>query len=176
MSTTPANGSGLINATGMLHFSFTVSDVMRSMRFYSRILGMEVLYSHASGQLNPIREEQQSYVAGVTGYPDAHLKIALLRMGNTLLELIEYLQPRGDAIAPGTNRPGSPHLAITVADLDHAWQVLQSQKDEWNLSFASESPVVVDKGQNVGGKAIYFRDPDGITIELVELNHHWARA
>lgn len=175
MSQAPANSGGAIGVTGFLHFSVTVSDVERSMRFYRDVLGMEVYWSKAGGRPTAIREEKQSYVEGVTGYKDAHLKIAILRHGHTILELVEYLCPRGKAIDPGTYRPGSPHLAFTVADLDHAWNTLKTQSDHWGLSFASDSLVTIDRGPNVGGRAVYFRDPDGIAIELVELNHGWTR-
>ena len=47
--------------------------------------------------------EARAYVAGVTGYDDAHLKIALMRSGSAVLELIEYIAPVGDPIPPGTH-------------------------------------------------------------------------
>lgn len=175
MSVSAAKPGGEIGVTGFLHFSFTVRDVERSVLFYRDVLGMEVMWSTARGEAGFIREEKQTYVVGVTGYDDAHLKIALVRSGMAVLELIEYVQPKGEPIPPGTHRPGSPHLALTVADIDKAWGVLQRQADRWGLSFASKGPVTIDRGANVGGKAIYFRDPDGITIELVELNARWSR-
>ncbi len=134
---------------------------------------MEVLMLKASGRPTFVREEKQTYVAGVTGYADAHLKIAMLRRDGVVLELIEYVQPRGEPYEPGTHRPGSPHIAFTVDDVDEAWNLLQRVRETWSLSFTGPAPTLVDKGQNTGGRAFYFRDPDGITIELVELNHAW---
>ena len=78
-------------------------------------------------------------------------------------------QPKGDPLEPGTYRPGSPHVAFIVADLDRAWAALQADRVAWGLKFVSDGPVIVYHGPNAGGKAIYCRDPDGITIELVEL-------
>ena len=167
--------SGAIGVTGFLHFSVTVSDVERSIRFYRDVLGMEVLWSKAGGSPTFIREENKSYVAGVTGYKDAHLKIAMLRHGQALLELVEYVQPREKGIGPGTCRPGSPHIAFTVGDADRAFGALKSQAADWGLSFAGDGPVRVDHGPNTGGRAFYFRDPDGISIEIVELNAGWTR-
>ena len=164
-----------IGVTGFLHSSVTVSDVERSIRFYRDVLGMEVCWCKAGGKPTFIREEKQSYVAGVTGYPNAHLKIAMLRCGQAMLELVEYVQPREAGIGPGTHRPGSPHIAFAVADIDRAWKMLQAQRERWGLSFVSDGPVLVDRGPNTGGRAFYFRDPDGITIEIVEPNTGWSR-
>ena len=164
-----ANGNA-VGVTGLLHFSVTVSDVERSVRFYRDVLGMEVCWCKAGGKPTCIREENQSYVAGVTGYPNAHLKIAMLRHGQAMLELVEYVEPRASGIGPGTHRPGSPHIAFTVANIDEAWNVLQTQRKQWGLSFAGNGPVLVDRGPNTGGHAFYFRDPDGIAIEIVEPN------
>lgn len=173
--TESCSNRGAIGVTGLAHFSLTVSDIQRSIRFYRDVLGMEVLWYKARGEPTCIREEKQSYVQGVTGYENAHLRIALLRCGNTQLELLEYVHPRGTPVEPGTHRPGSPHIAFIVADLDHAWNTLRRESGPWGLGFASDGPVTIDSGANVGGRAIYFRDPDGITIELVELNQGWTR-
>jgi lactoylglutathione lyase len=175
MSQQPANPGGSIGVTGLLHFSVTVSDVERSIRFYRDVLGMEICWSKSGGKATFIREEKQTYVAGVTGYQDAHLKIAMVRHGQAMLELVEYVRPREAGSGPGTNRPGTPHIAFTVADIDRAWNSLQSQNERWGLTFASEKPVLVDRGPNTGGRAFYFRDPDGIAIEIVELNTGWTR-
>lgn len=175
MTNPGAKPGSRLGVTGFHHFSVTVSDVERSIRFYRDILGMEVFWSKAGGGPTPIREENKSYVAGVTGYDNAHLKIALVRSGSAILELIEYIAPRGEPIPPSTCNPGSPHIAFTVADLDHAWQTLQDAADEWGLTFASAAPITLDKGANIGGRAVYFRDADGITIELIELNSGWTR-
>jgi len=175
MHETPANSNDAVGVTGLHHFSFTVSDIERSIAFYRDVFDMEVYWSTATGPRRVVREEKESYVCGVTGYPNAHLKIAILRYGVSHLELVQYIQPAGEPLAPGTHPPGSPHIAFTVADLDTAWAKLQRMKDRFNLEFVSDGPIDIDSGPAVGGRAIYFRDPDGITVELVELNQGWMR-
>tara|TARA_Y100000588_G_C14240442_1_gene919098 strand:+ start:1102 stop:1680 length:579 start_codon:yes stop_codon:yes gene_type:complete len=160
-----------LDVTDFLHASLTASCLEQSLAFYRDILNMEVVSVRSQGDVCTIREERGTYVAGVTGYKDAHLKIAILRYGAFHLELIEYVSPRGEPLGSGTNRPGCPHLAFVVSDLDHAWRVLQQGRYRWNLSFASSGPVNVDSGPNAGGRVIYFRGPDEVTIELVELNN-----
>ncbi len=160
-----------LDVTDFLHASLTVGCLEHSLEFYRDVLNMEVVSVRSQDEVCTVREERGTYVAGVTGYEDAHLKIAILRYGAFHLELIEYVSPRGEPLSSGTNRPGCPHLAFVVSDLDHAWRVLQQDRHRWNLSFSSSGPIVVDSGPNVGGRAIYFRSPDGVTIELVELNN-----
>jgi catechol 2,3-dioxygenase-like lactoylglutathione lyase family enzyme len=170
MSESTANPIGIED---FLHFSVTVSKIERSIAFYRDILGFDVLTPPGQEASTPIREEDArsgSYVGAVTGYENARLRIAMLRRGTAMLELIEYCEPTGEAHAPGTHRPGSPHMALSVRDLTAAWEHLQHIAAEWNLSFTSAGPVEVISGPSRGGKAVYFRDPDGITIELVQMS------
>jgi catechol 2,3-dioxygenase-like lactoylglutathione lyase family enzyme len=169
MSTAIANTEGLLGIRGLLHFSLTVRDLDRSIAFYRDVLGMELIEFDGPIGRTHLREERDNYVAGVTGYEDAHLRIALLRMQGVVLELIEYLRPNGTPRVPGTHRAGSPHVAFVVEDLRAAWDELRRIREGWALEFISDGPVCVDSGPNHGGFALYFRDPDGVTIELVEM-------
>lgn len=163
-----------VGITDFLHFSITVRNIERSIRFYCEVLGMEPEPVNDAGDV--VRHEADNYVAGVTGYADAHLKIACLRHGDAALELIEYVHPSGEPIPPGTNRPGCPHMAFIVKDLDAAWDGLNRMAQHWDLTFVSPGPVVVDSGPNRGARGLYFRDPDGVTIELAELTCRGSRS
>jgi catechol 2,3-dioxygenase-like lactoylglutathione lyase family enzyme len=146
---------------GVWHFSFTVSDLERSLAFYRDILGLEVV--HTQRQANP-------YTRRLVGYPDADLKVAMLRVPGTdprpsghFLELVEYVSPKGKPVDTATPNPGSAHLALVVDDL---WAEYRRLK-ELGVQFRSE-PVLIAEGRNRGGYTIYLTDPDGITIELVQ--------
>ena len=157
----------MIDISEFLHFSFTVYSVKRSIRFYTEFLGFELRTSERYP--DGIREEKGNYVARVTGYPDVHLKMAILEKGPFLLELIEYASPRAeDPRAPETYRVGCPHLAFIVEDLNAEYEKLVREKDTWGLTLPPNGIVEVDSGPNKGGKAVYFRDPDGVTLELVQ--------
>jgi len=143
------------------HFSFTVSDLDRSIAFYCGLLGMKLIGTQV---------HDQPYTSVQVGFPNAVLKAARLtidgipptRSGH-LLELIEYVNPRGEPTDTTTNRPGSAHLAFQVDDLPALYARLKSQ----GVRFKSE-PVAIVAGPNQGGYTIYFYDPDGITLELVQ--------
>ena len=53
------------------HFSFTVSDIEQSIRFYRDVLGMELVHR---------QEQANEYTRKFVGYPDAHLKVAQFRI------------------------------------------------------------------------------------------------
>ena len=143
------------------HFSFTVSDLDRSIAFYRDLLGMTLVGTQV---------HDQPYTSVQVAFPNAVLKavrltidgIAPTRSGH-LLELIEYVNPRGEPTDTTTNRPGSAHLAFQVDDLPAMYARLKAQ----GVRFKSE-PVAITAGPNQGGYTIYFYDPDGITLELVQ--------
>jgi catechol 2,3-dioxygenase-like lactoylglutathione lyase family enzyme len=80
------------------------------------------------------------------------------------IELVEYEQPRGTAGALETNRPGVGHWAIVVDDIHAEVARLKAL----GVRFMSETPNLITEGANRGGYTIYFLDPDGITLELMQ--------
>jgi len=143
------------------HFSFTVADIERSIDFYTRVLGMELVHT---------QEQNNEYTRKLVAYPDAHLKVAQLVVGaqhrersGHLLELIEYVNPRGEPTDTATNRPGAAHLAFQVDDLHAEYNCMKML----GVCFKSEL-VRIMAGPNEGGWTIYFLDPDNITLEMVQ--------
>jgi catechol 2,3-dioxygenase-like lactoylglutathione lyase family enzyme len=144
--------------SGLHHTGYTVSDLDRAVGFYRDRLGMEVLAT---------QEKEGGYLAAIVGYPDAHVRMAHLRMPGSdhVLELFQYLKPSG--AAPKRIEPrdvGTAHLCIQVDDLPAVYQQLRQAGVD---SFVSE-PVKVDTGINTGGYGLYLRDPDGIVLELFQ--------
>jgi catechol 2,3-dioxygenase-like lactoylglutathione lyase family enzyme len=138
------------------HTSFTVSDMERSLAFYRDLLGLRV-----TADMQP----EADYPARVTGYPGATFRIVYLRLGDDphLLELIQYTTGQGAPLRPATNRPGCAHICFLVDDLPAAYERLRAQ----GVAFVSP-PVPITQGVNRGGFAVYLRDPDGATIELLQ--------
>ena len=77
-----------------------------------------------------------------------------------MTEVIELGWP---AIAVPEEDGGVGHLALMVDDLDETYARLR----EASVRFVNP-PVEIDAGANRGARAGYLRDPDGITIELVQ--------
>lgn len=73
--------------TGVNHNGFVVRDLDRAVEFYRDVMGLTVAAT---------REREGGPISQVVGYGDAHLKIALLSVGNGhILELIQYMRPAG---------------------------------------------------------------------------------
>lgn len=147
--------------TGFHHTSFTVSNVEQAERFFIEFFGLE---RRGGGRFDfePLRQ--------IVAYPDAVMKISYLtfpevaglRPGH-LLELIEYVQPAGQAADTATNRPGNAHLSFRVDDIHHEYQRLSAL----GVRFKS-APQPVTWGANKGAWSVYCNGPDGIALELTQ--------
>jgi lactoylglutathione lyase len=143
------------------HTGLTVSDLDRSVAFYRDVLGLELLTQWDSSQ---------PYLRAIVNYPDAELRIALLRVRRPAgeppghhIELLEYRRPRGQRGDANTYNPGNGHLAFRVDDLDAMYTELKAK----GVRFKS-APVEITSGPNRGAKAVYLFDPDDITLEFVQ--------
>ena len=146
-----------MGARSLHHTGYTVSDLDRSVAFYRDVLGCEVLAT---------QEKEGGYLAAIVGYPDAHVRMAHLRVAGSehVIELFEYLTPPGDRADVEPRNVGASHLCFVVEDLRVLYELL---REHGVTSFVSP-PVEVDTGINRGGLALYLRDPDGITVELFQ--------
>ncbi len=143
------------------HTSWTVSDIDRSIAFYTEQLGFELI---------AVKERTGTFIEQVVGMPDANLRIAVLKIPNAQeipsghqLELIQYVEPRGATLDLRTNNVGAAHLALETDDIHETYDRLSRN----GVAFVS-TPVLVESDGNVGGYACYLRDPDGFTVELVQ--------
>ena len=64
------------------------------------------------------------------------------------------------------NDIGAPHVSFLVDDIDEICERL------WSMGYRSTSPAPQDVDPNLqpGAKTIYFRDPDGIAVEIFQLS------
>src|SRR5262249_20295409 len=143
---------------GLDHVGFTVSDLDRSLPFYRDLLGMEVLWE---------RVYEEEYVRSLVGYPTVRLRCAFLQIPGSpaRVELLEYQNvPRGQAQLRRADA-GNAHLALSVPDLD---AVCRNLKDA-GVSFVSD-PITSTAGHYQGSKTVYVTDPDGISVQLMEIH------
>ncbi|HEY2961341.1 MAG TPA: VOC family protein [Pyrinomonadaceae bacterium] len=143
-----------VGAIGM-----TVSDMDAAIDFYSRILSFEKLSDvEVSG-------EDYERLQGVFGL---RMRVVRMRLGDELIELTEYLAPKGRPV-PVDSRSNDrwfQHIAIITSDMDKAYALLRQNKVE----HASTGPQrLPDWNKNAGGiKAFYFRDPDKHWLEILQ--------
>lgn len=144
--------------TAVHHTGIIVRNLDRSIYFYHDLLGL------------PLQSEPSPWFSGEdlekgVGVPGGTLRQCnLLVAEHQVLELIEYgNRPADDTKAQPQNRLGAMHVALKVDDVATTKAELEAK----GIRFLSE-PNVVDDGVLAGWRWVYFRDPDGVTIELVE--------
>jgi catechol 2,3-dioxygenase-like lactoylglutathione lyase family enzyme len=140
------------------HTGITVSNLEHSLEFWQNVLGFE--FSHRAHQTSELASE-------ITGVAGAEIKLAVVKApGGHKIELLEYLAPP-DRKQHVDRRPcdvGSVHVALTVDNLDAVLQKIAASG--WK---AAGKPQTLTAGPNAGKRVVYVRDPDGATIEFMEL-------
>ena len=138
------------------HTGITVSNLERSLAFWRDVLGFQLSHgAHHTGDL-------ASQVTGVSG---AEISIAVLKGYGHKIELLEYLAPRDrKRIDVRPCDVGSMHVAFTVENLDAVLNVISASG--WR---AAGKPQTLRSGPNAGKRVVYVRDPDGITIEFMQV-------
>lgn len=150
----------------------TVSNLDHEVAFFKDVLTFEkVSESKLAG---PEFATLQGLPAGATA------RTARLKLGDEIIELTEYVTPKGRPF-PADSRSNDrwfQHIAIIVSDMEkaHAWL------HEKMVRHASKDPQrLPDWNKNAAGiKAFYFRDPDGHFLEVLEFppdkgNPKWHR-
>ena len=140
------------------HVGLTVSDLEVSIDFYCAVLGCVV------------RERSQSEgseIETLTGVGGARILTADLELENgDILELIQYLEPQADTLMQHRSQPGHTHIGFVVGDVDAAYERLTAHG-----CTPSSRPVTIEEPGSAwdGVRAIYACDPDGRTVEILEL-------
>ena len=139
------------------HTGITVANLERSLAFWRDALGFE--FSHGAHQ----RGEMAQQITGVKG---AELKLAVLKTpSGHKIELLEYVAPSDRRCADLRSCDvGHVHVALLVDDLNAVLQRIAASG--WA---AAGEPQLLTAGPNAGKKVVYVRDPDGTTIEFMQI-------
>lgn len=142
-----------VEAVGM-----TVSDMDRSVEFFSKVLSFEKVSEVE------VAGSEYEQLQGVFG---ARMRIVRMKLGDELVELTEYVAPQGRPI-PVDSRSNDrwfQHIAIVVSDMDKAYRHLRVHK----VKHASTGPQTIPPSNQAaaGIRAFYFKDPDGHNLEII---------
>ena len=148
---------------GLHHVGITVKDLDASIRFYHDVLGLRF-----SNEPSPWFDAAE--LGDAVGVPGAALRQVSLALGDTTLELLEYKSPPSETTAPlKSNSRGASHVAFLVDDVGAKKAELEAK----GVEFYSEVNSV-DEGVLAGWRWVYFEDPDGYPLELVEVAYYNA--
>ena len=127
-----------MNIKGIHHIAILTDDYLRSKKFYTEVLGFEVIKE-------TYRKERDSY------------KLDLAIGGKYLIELFSFPDFRERASYPEAK--GLRHLAFVVDDVE-------ASAAELGVKGVTVEPVRTD--ELTGKKFVFFTDPNGQPIELYE--------
>jgi lactoylglutathione lyase len=138
----------------LLHYSHCVSDIERSRRFYTDVLGFEVCAEF---------DFDDPDTSKVMGVPGAKFKGIFMRRDGMRMEIIGFTNPPPEPTVRKrrSDEIGHSHLSFYVTNLDEALADLRAQG------------VTVEDGARAvlhgGIECCVVRDPDGFPIEIVQI-------
>lgn len=138
------------------HISVTVSDLERSVAFYSDMLGMKVVERHL------LEGETISRMTGKEGVVLQVVRLAAPDTPGILLDLQQYISPKSGVSNAKLGEAGHAHFCFGVPDVWEAYRELTAK----GVEFLSE-PVSFDLDWAIL-HVVFFTDPDGFVLELVE--------
>jgi len=136
------------------HAAFTVSNMERSIGFYRDILGMEVLWDSVQAGVKykgPVCDK-------ITGCPETEQRVVYMGIGGSFLELVEYT-PTGKALENHrASDVGASHVCFKTDDINALYEKLLANNAQMHCS----------PQEGISNLIMYFRDPDGIILEVIE--------
>lgn len=140
--------------TDIRHTGIVVSDLERSLRFYVDLLGFTI---------KKRMDESGSYLENALALKGVKVTTAKLTAPNGgMIELLHFHTRTNEPRKPqGPSDLGTTHVALTVADLDSAYEKLSKAGVIFNCP-PQNSP-------DGYAKLTFCKDPDGTLLELVQI-------
>lgn len=158
-----------LGVQGIHHIGISVPDIARAREFYIDLLGgvEEVL---------PLEWRDNPFIDEVVGLKDSAARQFMCRLGNTHIEVFEYLQPRS---APqdadkGVHNFGYTHFAIQVDDILATHQRLLEAGVRVHAPPSMAGISIAEDGSKRGYAATYCRDWFGNVFEIMEIHDNEA--
>ena len=144
--------------TGVGPIAITVSDMTRSLDFYTNVLPFKKISDEE------VYGEPYEKLENLFGL---RMRIVKLKLGEEEIELVDYLTAGGRSI-PDDARSNDlifQHIAIVVSNMDKAYLELRKH----NIVHVSTGPQTLPASipEAAGVKAFYFQDPDKHNLELI---------
>lgn len=161
---------------GVQHTGFITKNIDQLYDFYTKLPGVKVIVD--------MYVLDDYVIKSLSGYKTAKTKMFWIQIGKdqaqsqedlntSRVEFIEYLEPVGKDFDLENNSSGNAHVSICTDDIDQEYQRLVQK----GIKFSCP-PITIDSAGNAmdGVKVVYFQDPDGRTVELMEFPGHSKKA
>lgn len=140
------------------HIGITVSDLDKSVEFYEALSGNKVSNRDSIGGKR---------MAQVQGLKEVDIKYANLRLGNINMDILQYFEPTATKANYSNEQISAMHMCFEVEDLEAAMGRLK----ELGIEPEGE-PIYFNEDDGLksgfGTGVVYFKDPDGTNLELIE--------
>jgi catechol 2,3-dioxygenase-like lactoylglutathione lyase family enzyme len=154
-----------IGVQGVHHIGVSVPDLAKAREFYIDLLG-------AVEEVPPLSWRDNPYIDEIVGLKGSAANQFMCRLGNTHIEVFEYLAPRSEPQNPdrGVNRFGYTHFALQVDDLRACYDRLVEAGIRVHAEPAWNAIKVAEDGTKTGYSATYCRDFFGNVFEIMEIH------
>ena len=171
------------------HFGITVSDMSRSIKFYTEVLGGRIITTGTgfagpeihSSLLQREVETSQPSTPNLNG--EHELDVVFIQYANAVIELLRYHSPSPDnstfpaspAVTSSPAVPNAMHVCFRVrSDVDFAEFHASIERESHALGMTQVkcNPIfrVVNPGADFDGwNLIYCKGPDGEQLEFVQV-------
>jgi catechol 2,3-dioxygenase-like lactoylglutathione lyase family enzyme len=141
---------------GFNHFSATVADMDRALRFWRDKLGLKLAGRGVA---------ERNHLDQITGLENVRIEWAELEIpGGGLIELFRYESPAGQPLRGNVNDPGKTHVCFEVNGIEALLSELQAD----GIRSVNDGAIKIESGDWKGWKSVYVRAPDDVVVELVE--------
>lgn len=138
---------------------FTVSEMDRSIAFYSDVLAFTII--------SDVEVDGPEYDQ-LWGMFAVRARVVQMQLGEQQIELIQFISPpdlRPIPVPSYSHDLWFQHVAIVVRDMEAAWT--QLRKHHVRQISPRPQTIPISNVEAAGIKAIKFRDPDGHNLELL---------
>lgn len=149
---------------GLSHVGVIVKNLERTISFYTKVLGLELV----DGPSSIFTDPEEGYGMGIECDNSRHQhREAILRIpdGSTI-ELIEFIEPEPIHVPPTAACVGKLHMGFLVDDIN-TWVEHLKQYDV--VPFRAPKEFATGDEKKPVGYWMYMRDPDGIIFELQQM-------
>jgi catechol 2,3-dioxygenase-like lactoylglutathione lyase family enzyme len=155
-----------LGVQGVHHIGISVPDIAKAREFYIDLLGAEE-------EVAPMEWSDNPFIDSVIGLKNSAAKQFICRLGNTHLEIFEYLQPRSapQETDKGVHNFGYTHFAVQVDDILATHQRLLDAGIRVHAPPSMEGITVAADGTKRGYAATYCRDWFGNVFEIMEIHN-----